>query len=98
MQVRPAQLQRRRTLVSLLQDGINSLFWMVQHRLTLNGYVLEEIHLGLVIGQISPVSLYPEYKSLSFPLRLRTLISILLSNLSNALLPGPYLFVEISIF
>ena len=58
VRVRLAQLLHHRTAVSLLQDGINSLFWMVQHRLTLNGYVLEEIHLGLAIGQICPASLY----------------------------------------
>ena len=39
-------------MVSLLQDGINSLFWMAQRRLSLNGCVLEEIHLSSVIGQI----------------------------------------------
>ena len=98
VQVRLAQLLHRRTVVSLPQDGINSSFWMVQLRLTLNGCVLEEIHLSLVIGQICPVSLYLVFKILfnvSFAPRLRTLISLfsLFSNLSTNIVP---LFVDIA--
>ena len=49
-------------MVSPLQDGINSLFWMAQRRLSPNGCVLEEIHLNSAFGQIYLVSLPPDFK------------------------------------
>lgn len=103
VQVRLVQLLHHRTVVSLPQDGINSSFWMVQHRLTLNGYVLEEIHLSLVIGQICPVSLYPVFKN-PFQCEFSTLsahvnihISILLTLVQTHYKP-PCLFVDIANF
>ena len=57
-QVRLARSLHRRTVVSLLQGGINFLFWMVRRRLILSGYELEEILLSLVIGRICLVLLY----------------------------------------
>jgi hypothetical protein len=66
VQARLAQLLHHRTVESLLQDGINSLFWMAQHRLSLNGCALEEIRLSSVIGQICPVSLHPDFNLLLY--------------------------------
>ena len=63
---RLAQLPHHRTVESLLQDGINSLFWMARHRLSLNGCALGEIHLSSVIGQICPVSLHQVFKRIFF--------------------------------
>ena len=62
VQARLAQLLHHRAVECLLQDGINSLFWMVQHRPYLNGCALEEIHLNSVIGQICPVLLHLVFK------------------------------------
>lgn len=62
VQVPLAPSPHHRTVVSPLQDGINSSFWMAQHHLSLNGCVSEEIHLSSVIGQIYPVSLFPAFK------------------------------------
>ena len=64
VQARLAQLLHHQTVECLLQDGINFLFWMAQHRLSLDGCVLEEIHLSSATGRICPVSLNLDFKAL----------------------------------
>ena len=86
VQVRLAPSPHHRTVVSPLQDGINSSFWMAQRHLSLIGYVSEEIHLSSVIGQIYPVLLYPAFKFMN----LNWITDLYLSRTLSYPYPSPF--------